>query len=197
MKLKISVLIGCMLLLANLHAQTTTKHRMQYFGSVQTGFQGGSSDFDISAQVLNGIQWKSWIVAVGTGYDGYGLPGIPVTLYAQKNFTNLKHKPFLYAQSGMSIPLKVNDWATQAYGKDVYTLNNGFTAEAGVGYQWKLGKKIQLVANTGFAYKHHEVSEWQAPYWLSSFPIDLDKYTNYSTLDYYYRRIVCRFGIVF
>ena len=184
----------------SVQAQTSAKKapdRIAYYGSVQTGLQAGSSDIDISAQILNGIQYKSWVLGIGTGYDGYGLPGIPITLYGQKSFTTLKHKPFVYAQSGMAIALKVNEWNVKAFGKDVYEPGNGFTAEFGVGYQWKVGKKIQLLANTGFAYKHHEVLERQVYYiWSSVYPPEgyPDKF---NTIDYYYRRFVCRFGISF
>jgi len=195
---RFALILSGMLWVMAAYAQTkTNSHRISYFGSVQTGLQAGSSDIDISGQILNGIQYKSWALAAGTGYDGYGLPGIPITLYGQKSFTKLKHKPFVYAQSGISIALKVNDWNVKAPdGKDAYLLNNGFTAEAGIGYQWKVGKKIQLVANTGFAYKHHEVQERQFFWgdWIGGPPSGPDKY---NTIDYYYRRFVCRFGISF
>lgn len=192
--MSIKTLAGILILLTatvQLHAQKK-KACIQYAGIIQGGPVAGSSSITYTLQTIQGIRINNWMTGIGIGYDDYGVPGFPLVLHGQRNFTKQKHQPFIYAQTGIQFPLKTSEWDVKGWnGESAYELQTGFVAEVGAGYQLKLNKRLSMVFSTGFSYKHNKVKEMLYPIW-----IDNPAY-NYQMLDYYYRRIAVKVGFEF
>ncbi len=116
--------------------------KWRYQALVQAGLVTGSSTITITAQTVQGIQKNNWVTGIGFGYDNYGIPGVPIVLHGQKAFTQKDNKPFVYAQSGLQIPVKTGSWNDKGWmGTSNYDLKTGFIGEIGGGYTIALGKK--------------------------------------------------------
>jgi hypothetical protein len=179
-------------------AQKNNTAKWRYSSLVQGGMVTGSSSVSYMAQTVQGVQKNNWFAGVGAGYDDYGIPGIPVVLHGQKAFTQMRARPFVYAQTGIQFPIKKGQWDDKSWnGKSLYSLNNGFIGELGGGYIIGLGKsqKTALVFSTGYSYKFNTAT-YKTFYWIDFPPYDRDLY-NTEKQSYHYRRIAVKVGFRF
>ncbi len=171
--MKIIFLALICLLTINSFSQKDTrsaKPRWTYAGIVQGGVVAGSSEINYSAQTIQGVKKGPWLLGIGAGIDNYVLPGFPVVAHGQWQYGRRKAKPFVYAQGGPQIPWAKNEWKDQIFEMDQYELKTGWLAESGIGYNFPLGKGLQLHSSLGYSIKQARYNEVQIPWswWLSS-----------------------------
>jgi hypothetical protein len=124
--------------------------RFQSYNSV--GLLTGDQTVSWSIQTVNGVQWKTFFVGVGLGFDFYRIGTTPVFLDLRKTFGKGPNKVFAYGDIGYQIPWPGN--GKNYFG--VYTgddLDGGLYIDIGVGYLLEFGKKNALVLSAGYSYK--------------------------------------------
>lgn len=142
----------------------------KYTGQASVGGIVGANAPSYSFQTLQGIEKKGWMLALGIGWDDYVAPGISLVAHAQKALSLKKHHPLVYLQAGPAFPSRVNDWKDTTWlGYQQFHLQTGWLAEAGLGYQWKLGKQLKVGLNIGYSYKQAHYREREELFW--SWPI--------------------------
>jgi fluoride ion exporter CrcB/FEX len=179
-------------------AQKNSKPKWKYSGLVNAGVVGGSSTVTYTVQTVQGIQKNNWFMGIGAGYDDYGMPGIPLVLHGQKAFTQMRAKPFVYAQTGIQFPVKKGQWDEKAWnGQSFYSLSNGFIGELGAGYLVGLGKskKTAVFFSTGYSYKFCKADYYM--YGWNDFPPYGDLFYSTEKQSYHYRRIAVKVGFQF
>jgi hypothetical protein len=176
----------------------------KYANHTQAGIAIGSSTDSYTGTTVHGIKKNGWMTGVGTGFDAYGMKGIPLVAHVQKSFFNSRNKPFVYSQMGVLFPVRTDEWKAVVWlrpEEEAYDLNTGYIGEIGGGYLVGLGKskKHSLSISAGFSYKQANADYKQIlwpPHISSIPPQSYDEYL-FEKHTYHYKRLVLKVGFVF
>jgi hypothetical protein len=135
----------------NCFAQQNAANKFQFHSINSIGLMEGETGSVFQLQTINGFQKKSWFAGVGVGLDYYRLRSIPLFVDLRKEFGKKEDKFFVYADGGINFYWKEDKDAKQFYIDDKF--RNGFYAETGFGYKFRLNKKLFLNLSAGYSYK--------------------------------------------
>lgn len=130
--------------------QPTPKNtRFQSFNAMAllTGEQGAG----FGIQSVNGVQWRSFFVGAGLGFDFYGISTTPVFLDIRKTFGQGKNKFFAYGDAGYNIA-----WPgsfSESFNSALQNPGGGFYSDIGMGYLVGFGKRDALILSAGYTFK--------------------------------------------
>jgi len=143
--------------------------RFQSYNAI--GLLTGDQTVSWNIQTVNGVQWKTFFVGAGLGFDFYRIGTTPVFLDLRKTFGRGRNKVFAYGDIGYQIPWPGNreDYFGVYTGDD---LVGGLYSDIGVGYLLEFGKKDALVLSAGYSYKSLSESVVAIPICLPGVPCE-------------------------
>ena len=119
------------------------------FNSInQVGLVMGEKEEAFQLQTVNGLRYKTWMVGIGTGIDGYRYRSIPLFFQLRKEFNLRTNAIFIYNDIGLNYPWLKSDqkaWNAGDYKEGVYY-------DGGLGYKLRLRNQA-LVFSSGFSLK--------------------------------------------
>ena len=163
------------------------QNRIKFESNNQIGLLSGTSRNVLQLQTVNGIRYKTFFVGAGIGVDNYYFKTIPLFADIRKNIFERNQTPFVYVDAGTNFPGRKDEsttWKSTSYQPGLYY-------DVGVGYKWKIIKKLSVNASFGFSqkeYKSHEEYLYMSdPLGMPGIPPDR----------YYYRlqRFTMKFGL--
>jgi hypothetical protein len=154
----------CVLVIAGLMIYFSAPAQKKWgFSSINyAGMLEGEGNTSFQVQTINGIRYKTWNAAIGTGLDYYFIRSIPLFASVNKFFSIGKGSFYLNHDIGMNFP-----WEKKYY--------NGFqgTSEfipgiywgGGLGYRFRFNQKqTGLLLYLGYSYKDYsDETEWEVP----------------------------------
>jgi hypothetical protein len=111
----------------------------------------GESGVSAGIQSVNGIEWKSFFVGGGVGFDFYGIATTPVFLDLRKTFGKGKNKFFAYGDAGYNIAWPGS--SSISFNSSEQEQKGGFYGDVGLGYLVGFGKKDALILSAGYTFK--------------------------------------------
>lgn len=129
----------------------SAQHKPVFHSRNYLGINEGSSTTRMSLESVNGLQYQTWFLGLGTGLDWYYLRSIPLFLSLGKDFSRETRGLFAEADMGLNFPWKKvadENWYNSSYSSGLY-------ANLGLGY--KLGLKNgrdAFLVKLAYSYKH-------------------------------------------
>jgi hypothetical protein len=179
----------------NCLAQQNATKKFQFHSINDIGLMEGETGSVFQLQTINGFQTKSWFAGVGVGLDYYRLRSIPLFIELRKEFGRKEDKFFLYADGGINFYWREDKDVKQFYVDDKF--KNGFYAETGFGYKFRLNKKLFLNLSAGYSYKKLIEKGSYYPYYYYGPFSPLPTPSSYSKTVYNFNRLVLKTGIEF
>ncbi|MFI5185866.1 MAG: hypothetical protein ACHQF0_04030, partial [Chitinophagales bacterium] len=125
---KILIIVLITMISINSTAQQKIHNNFFRFHSINNvGLLEGQSGSAFQLQTINGIQHKSWLIGVGSGFDFYRYRTIPLFADVRKEFGKNSNKIFVYADVGTNFYWKSDKDVKQFYPDDKF--KNGFYNE--------------------------------------------------------------------
>ena len=143
--------------------------RFQSYNAI--GLLTGDQTVSWNIQTVNGVQWKTFFVGAGLGFDFYRIGTTPVFLDLRKSFGQGRNKVFAYGDIGYQFPWPGN--GKNYFG--VYTgdaLIGGLYSDIGICYLLEFGKKDALVLSAGYSNKSLSESVVSIPICLPGVPCE-------------------------
>jgi hypothetical protein len=148
----------------NISAQQKSPVKRWQFHSINAvGLLEGQAGSAFQLQSINGVQYESWIAAVGLGLDFYRYRTIPLHIDLRKEFGKANNKFFVYADAGINFYWQRDKDAKQFYYNDKF--KNGLYSEVGAGYKIKISQESSVLFSAGFSYK--KITEQGNSYWYN------------------------------
>jgi hypothetical protein len=132
-------------------AQKNKSSITNFYSVNNIGLLEGQNGSAFQLQTINGIKYKSWFAGIGIGLDFYRIRSIPLFADVRKEFGKTANKLFVFADAGINF-----GWRTDKETKQFYTndkLKNGFYAETGAGYKFRLSKANNMSFSLAYSYK--------------------------------------------
>jgi hypothetical protein len=143
MRKNVILMIICLSNTANLFSQSQPlkpKQKNILFHSYNSiGLLTGEQSVSAGIQSVNGVQWKSFFIGAGLGFDFYGIGTTPVFFDLRKTFGQGGKKFFAYGDAGYNIA-----WpGTTKFSAGSSSLDQkgGFYSDIGIGYLVGFGKR--------------------------------------------------------
>ncbi|MGL6268837.1 MAG: hypothetical protein ACRC2O_12980, partial [Chitinophagaceae bacterium] len=111
----------------------------------------GEKGAGFGIQSVNGVQWKSFFIGAGVGFDFYGISTTPVFLDIRKTFGQGKNKFFAYGDAGYNIAWPGSSSAN--FNSSFQEMDGGFYSDLGIGYLVGFGKRDALILSAGYTFK--------------------------------------------
>jgi hypothetical protein len=149
-----NITLSCMLAfiaLCSSAQQKITPVQWQFHSINNVGLLEGQAGSAFQLQTINGVQHKSWFGGIGLGLDYYRFRTIPLFIDVRKEFGKGENKFFVYADAGVNFYWRRDNDVKQFPLDDSF--KNGFYAEPGAGYKWKLSRKLSFLFSAGYSYK--------------------------------------------
>lgn len=172
------------------NAQKTASKRYQFHSNFNVASIVGDHATSGGVQLINGVQTKNTFVGVGIGLDYYRYRTMPIFVDARYQFGKKANKPFIYADAGVNVAVVQDEFKIRPgiWGGSNSDFNNGFYADAGVGYNLDLGKGRAFVIAVGLS--HKTMTEE-----VTSFGITNDVQKDKNT--YQFSRLIGKIGLRF
>ncbi|MFM9907849.1 MAG: hypothetical protein ACKVOW_00800 [Chitinophagaceae bacterium] len=131
-------------------------HSQNYIGLLE-GSKGclclldGSKGTPLEVTTINGIQYKTWFVGLGTGLDWYFMRTVPLFISLNKDFKQDKNTWFASLDAGTNF-----EWAKGLPQGDFYysKFTPGFFGRGGIGYKaYFRQKKEAFLFGIGYSFK--------------------------------------------
>ena len=155
MKIKIFLLVVCLCQVACLFSQNQplqTNQKNTRFQSYNTiGLLIGEQNLSGSIQSVNGVQWKSYFLGGGLGFDFYGIGTTPIFLDFRKTIGKGPNKFFAYGDAGYNIAWPGSN--KESFNFSLQDPKGGFYGDIGLGYLVGFGKRDALVLSVGYTFK--------------------------------------------
>ena len=111
----------------------------------------GESGVSVGIQSVNGVQWKSFFIGAGLGFDFYGISTTPVFLDLRKTFGQGRNKFFAYGDAGYNIAWPGS--ISESFNSTLQDPEGGFYSDIGMGYLVGFGKNDALILSAGYTFK--------------------------------------------
>jgi hypothetical protein len=181
----------------NCFAQQNAASKFQFNSVNNIGLMEGEAGSVFQLQTINGFQRRSWFAGVGVGLDYYRFRSIPLFIDLRKEFGKKEDKFFLYTDGGINFYWKENKDVKQFFVNDKF--KNGFYAETGFGYKFRLNKKLFLNISAGYSYKKltEEGNYYPYNYYNPYGPYNLPPDVSAAKIVYNLNRLVLKVGVEF
>jgi hypothetical protein len=143
---------------------TAQKNKVRYNGIYSAGVLSGQSPAALQLQVVQGVQYKTWLAGIGAGLDYYHTRSVPLFLQVRKTVAAKPQTPFFYVNGGFNVP-----WAQEEKTMFVTGYTRGFYGEGGIGYEMPVLKKHRLFFSGGWQIKSFSETVNTMP-WMSIWP---------------------------
>lgn len=150
----------------------------------------GESPVDIGFQTINGIRFSNWFSGIGIGVDQYRYKTLPLFIDARKFFGTEK-RAFFYGDIGYDFPMK-NKPGKEVYYYTSYHFSGSIYTDIGIGYQFYLSKKTDLIFSLGNSFKKLKTRTEVVNECLTA-PCPV----NFSNYDFSFNRMILKAGLVF
>lgn len=160
-KVLVFVIAFCLLPAKSIYAQadsTPIGKKISFRSINQVGIIKGESNYAFLFQTINGAVYKTWFAGVGIGLDDYYFTTFPVFLDIRKKLKNQRNSFFLFANAGISIPVKEE---TESFGVKT-NYKKGTYYEGGIGYELPLSNKAAMLFSLGATRKKINMEETSA-----------------------------------
>lgn len=155
MKKNLFLTVICFCTVASLFSQSQPlqpKQKNTRFQSYNTvSLLTGESGVSAGIQSVNGVQWKSFFIGGGLGFDFYGIGTTPVFLDLRKTFGQKRNKFFAYGDAGYNIAWPGSN--SVSFNSSMQGQNGGFYSDIGMGYLVGFGKNDALILSVGYTFK--------------------------------------------
>lgn len=115
------------------------------------GLLTGEQTVSTGIQSVNGVQWKSYFIGAGLGFDFYGIGTTPLFLDLRKTFGQGRKKFFAYGDAGYNIAWPGTN--NTSFNSSLQEEKGGFYSDIGIGYLVGFGKNDALILSAGFTFK--------------------------------------------
>lgn len=180
--------ITCIIICMALHSAAQTKKcKISFVSTNNVALIEGEAKSTFGFQTKNGVQYNSWFVGVGSGFDYYQKRTIPLFLSLQKDFFKGNKKLFVYTDGGINFRwLQSSDYFYKSS-----TSTPGLYYEFGFGHRVILKNNSSVNLSLGYSLK--QVKESNNPFWYiapvqDTNPDYTEKYNSN------FRRIILRLG---
>ena len=146
----------CLLLLFCMSAfcLANAQKKLAYTGSVEGGLLLGNKPVSSFVLTTQGVAYKQFTFGVGSGFDFYRLPSVPLFVDAKKIFSHKQMQPYVEAAAGVNFTNRHSSAAKNiTYYSSTGKFDNGSFIKGGGGLLFRAQKKIKVLLSAGYTYK--------------------------------------------
>jgi len=185
-----TIIIVCSM---NCFAQQQKQNAIANLYSINNvGLIEGEAGSAFQLETINGLKYKSWFAGVGLGLDFYRIRTVPLFAHIRKEFGKTVNRFFLFGDAGIDFGWRTDKETKQFPVND--KLKNGFYAQAGAGYTFRLSPVNNLSFSLGYSYK--TLTEFGSNYTYIGYGAEAMPVKD-SKISYHLNRFVIKAGFEF
>ena len=174
--------------MSEITAQEIKKEKKFFSSQISSGIVEGEQGTSFHVELLNGIRYKTWFGAIGTGLDYYYYRSIPVYLSGIKYLSPGNHSFFIQGDAGMNFAW-VEDRGMNVWNEISHEFKPGIYWNGMLGFATGLDRKNSFSFGIGYSQKSLKEIREMAVMCFSP-PCE----NTYETYKYNLKRLTLRLG---